>query len=193
MRATIVSPSPKRTRSLGRALGKLLQPGDIVLLTGELGSGKTQFAKGIAQGLGIARPITSPTYNLIYEYRDDRDGRVLLRHFDLYRLEDKRELNDIDYFGLLEDNVVSVVEWGDKFPDALPLDFLLIDFEFENEKERILSYEATGKRRQELMKAVENAAEGAFETGDEEETVEVGILEDEILADEALEEASYGD
>jgi tRNA threonylcarbamoyladenosine biosynthesis protein TsaE len=109
------------------ALGRALQPGDVVLLTGDLGAGKTQFTKGIAQALDIEEAVTSPTFNLVCEY-DSAQG-VTLRHFDLYRLEDETELDDIDYFGLLEGKAICVVEWGDKFPNALPLDYLLVTFE----------------------------------------------------------------
>jgi tRNA threonylcarbamoyladenosine biosynthesis protein TsaE len=124
---TAVSHSPEQTASLGAALGRALRPGDVVLLTGDLGAGKTQFTKGIAQALGIEEAVTSPTFNLVCEY-DSVQG-VTLRHFDLYRLEDEAELDDIDYFGLLEGNAICVVEWGDKFPNALPLGYLLVTFE----------------------------------------------------------------
>ncbi|MCL1847190.1 MAG: tRNA (adenosine(37)-N6)-threonylcarbamoyltransferase complex ATPase subunit type 1 TsaE [Coriobacteriia bacterium] len=154
------SSSPEQTEELGQRLGALLRPGDVVLLTGELGAGKTQLTKGIARVLGVERPITSPTFNLIYEYLDARGERVLLRHFDLYRLEHSEELDDIDYFGLLEDSVVSVVEWGDKFPQALPLDYLLIAFTFEDESTRALRFEAAGKRSQELLMTMEEATDG---------------------------------
>ena len=156
------SSSPEQTEELGRVLGTLLLPGDVVLLTGELGAGKTQLTKGIARSLGVERPITSPTFNLIYEYLDALGERTLLRHFDLYRLEQAQELDDIDYFGLLEDRVVSVVEWGDKFPQALPLDYLLIAFAFEAEDEnaRQLRFEAVGRRSQELLLTIREATDG---------------------------------
>jgi len=141
----IITSSPEQTLELGRALGLAARPGDVILLTGELGSGKTQFTKGIARALGVDRPITSPTFNLIYEYQDATGSQIVLRHFDLYRLEREEELDDIDYFGLLEDAVVSVVEWGDKFPGALPNDYLLVEFAYIDEFTRLLRYQAAGR------------------------------------------------
>jgi tRNA threonylcarbamoyladenosine biosynthesis protein TsaE len=160
MSAEGVSTSEEDTQNLGKTLGALLKPGDVVLLTGDLGAGKTQFAKGIALALGIKKPILSPTFNIVLEYREGQDGRVLLRHFDLYRLEKEEELDDIDYFGMLEDDVISVVEWGDKFSGALPEDYLLIDFVFEDETTRTLRYGAAGKRGQVLLGAVEEVLDG---------------------------------
>jgi len=155
-----ITKSPEETQELGATLGSLLLLGDVLLLTGDLGAGKTQFAKGIAVALGIKRPITGPTFNLIFEYPAGDGGPVVLRHFDLYRLENQEELQDIDYFGLLEDTVVSIVEWGDKFPQALPLDFLLIDFEFVDENKRTLRLKAFGQRSQELLKTITEVFRG---------------------------------
>jgi tRNA threonylcarbamoyladenosine biosynthesis protein TsaE len=140
----LVSASPDQTASFGAALGTALRPGDIVLLTGDLGAGKTRFAQGVARALGVAQAVTSPTFNLVIEYETAGGGR--LRHFDLYRLEYEGELDDIDYFGLLEDDAVSIVEWGDKFPGALPLDYVLVVFEWGDEGKRTLRFEATGPR-----------------------------------------------
>jgi tRNA threonylcarbamoyl adenosine modification protein YjeE len=117
--------SVAETMDLGASLGRELARGDVVLLSGDLGAGKTQFVKGVAQGLGVACPVTSPTFNLMLEY-ELPDGR-LLRHFDLYRIDSSKQLDDIDYFGCLESGALCLVEWGDKFADAMPLDWLGID------------------------------------------------------------------
>jgi tRNA threonylcarbamoyladenosine biosynthesis protein TsaE len=158
-------------------LGALLRPGDVVLLTGDLGAGKTQFTKGIAQALGISQAITSPTFNLVHEYvgagrgEDESAGvgedivvgtneypkNPILRHFDLYRLEDESELDDIDYFGLLEGDVISVVEWGDRFLSALPLDYLLVALTLIDERTRMLRFEAAGTRGLCLLASVKEA------------------------------------
>jgi tRNA threonylcarbamoyladenosine biosynthesis protein TsaE len=155
MTNTFVSPSPEQTKLLGAALGAVLHAGDVVLLTGDLGAGKTQFTKGIARTLGVREAITSPTFNLVLEYSTANGG--LLRHFDLYRLEDVEELADIDYFGLLEGEAISVVEWGDKFSEALPLDYLLVTFALDEGDARRLGLAAAGARGAQLLSAAHEA------------------------------------
>lgn len=149
---TFVSTAPGQTEAFGKALGVLLQGGDIVLLSGDLGAGKTQLTKGIAAALGVKEAITSPTFNIMLEH--EAEAGLLLRHFDLYRLEDESELDDIDYFGLLEDGSISVVEWGDKFPDAVPPDGLVIDFELRHDTVRALHLTALGPQGVQLLSKV---------------------------------------
>jgi tRNA threonylcarbamoyladenosine biosynthesis protein TsaE len=149
MNKLFMTTSPNQTESLGAQLGAVLQSGDVILLTGDLGAGKTQFTKGVARSLGVAQAITSPTFNLMIEYETADGGS--LRHFDLYRLEHEHELDDIDYFGLLESDAVSVVEWGDKFPLSLPLDYLLVIFEMGDKGVRTLRFEATGPRSTQVL------------------------------------------
>lgn len=105
------------TIRLGEAIARLMEMNDCVVLSGDLGAGKTQFAKGFAAGLGVDDEITSPTFNILFEYVGDE---LPLLHFDLYRLDEEDELTDIDFFGLLESGAVCLVEWGDKFPAAMP-------------------------------------------------------------------------
>jgi tRNA threonylcarbamoyladenosine biosynthesis protein TsaE len=167
MSDTLVSLSPKHTILLGAALGELLRSGDVVLLSGDLGAGKTQFAKGVAQALGVAQPVTSPTFNLVLEYETARG--VPLRHFDLYRLESEAELVDLDYFGLLEDAAISIVEWGDRFSAALPLDYLLIVFELRDEDARHLRFEAVGLRATNLLAQLRQKCGGLEEPTASEE------------------------
>ncbi len=121
MRLRIISSSAAETQAAGASLAECLQADDVVLLAGDLGAGKTVIAKGVAQGLGVEAPVTSPTFNILLVYR----GRLTLNHFDLYRLDDPDQLVDMDYFGTLESGGVSIVEWGDRFPSAIPADHLL--------------------------------------------------------------------
>jgi tRNA threonylcarbamoyladenosine biosynthesis protein TsaE len=153
--APVFSTSPEQTEALGEAFGALLRAGDVVLLTGDLGAGKTRFTKGIARELGVEQAVTSPTFNLVHEH--SINGEIVLLHFDLYRLEDASELDDIDYFGLLESSAISVVEWGDRFVTALPLEYLLVAFELLDEQSRALRFEGVGARGTHLLAAAEGA------------------------------------
>jgi tRNA threonylcarbamoyladenosine biosynthesis protein TsaE len=118
----------EQTAALGEALGKVARPGSVVILTGELGAGKTQLVKGMARGMGIEAPVTSPTFNLMLEHQSATGRR--LRHFDLYRLEDAEELEDMGYFEALESDAVAAVEWGDRFPGHMPADWLELRVEY---------------------------------------------------------------
>jgi tRNA threonylcarbamoyladenosine biosynthesis protein TsaE len=101
--------SPNETEAAGEELGRRLRPGDLVLLKGELGAGKTTFVRGIARGCGSAAPVASPTFQLVRIY----PGRLQLAHVDLYRLEEGDELRDLGLDELLDMGAV-VVEWGDR-------------------------------------------------------------------------------
>ncbi len=101
--------SADETRAIGRTLGENLKEGDIVALTGELGSGKTVFAKGIAEGLGVTEEVVSPTFTLQKTYR----GTQTLNHFDLYRIEDEEELTHIGFYDTLGDGI-AVIEWAER-------------------------------------------------------------------------------
>jgi tRNA threonylcarbamoyladenosine biosynthesis protein TsaE len=150
---SITVSSADQTKAAGAQLASLLRPNDVVLLTGELGAGKTQFAQGVATGLGITEAVTSPTFNLIYEYQGSIDGApgLKLYHFDLYRLEDSEQLDDIDYWALIEAGAVSLVEWGNRFADALPEDYLLVDIAVLSDTERRLDCSAQGRRSEAVL------------------------------------------
>lgn len=109
-----VTHGPEETIAVGRELAELLQPGIIVLLTGDLGAGKTTLVKGIAGGFSAARAddVTSPTFTLVHEYRG---ANVLLYHIDLYRIETAKELATLGLEDLQAANAILLIEWGDKF------------------------------------------------------------------------------
>lgn len=115
MRA-FVSRGTDETISLGRRLGAVLRAGDVLVLTGDLGAGKTQLTKGIAQGMGIEDDVTSPTFTIEMVYEGDE---LPLYHFDLYRLADADELDDIGLFDVLGGDGPCVLEWGEQFADEL--------------------------------------------------------------------------
>ena len=129
-------------QALGEAAASLMLGGDVLLLSGDLGAGKTQFTKGVARGLGVTEPVTSPTFNILLVH----EGRLTLNHFDLYRLDHAVQLEDIDYFGTLESDGVSVVEWGDRFPEALPRDGLDIAITITGDEDREVSLRPHGAR-----------------------------------------------
>jgi tRNA threonylcarbamoyladenosine biosynthesis protein TsaE len=112
----------KETYELGVELGKILLPGTVLSLNGDLGAGKTHFTKGIAVGLGIEEYITSPSFTIMNEY----EGRLPLHHFDVYRIENIEEMFEIGFDEYLFGNGICVVEWGDIVKDMLPKDTINI-------------------------------------------------------------------
>lgn len=115
MKTTITTHSESETAASGRELAATLRAGDVVLLYGDLGAGKTAFAKGLAEGLGVASDeVSSPTFTLIQEYRG---GRLTLFHVDLYRLNDPHELDDLGLEEIADDGVLAI-EWAEKLTDA---------------------------------------------------------------------------
>src|SRR3954451_4316317 len=106
----LVSESVERTRALGRALGELARAGDVVLLEGELGAGKTAFTQGIGSGLCVSATIYSPTFTILKEY----EGRLPLYHFDLYRLDEPDELYELGFEDYFRGEGVCVVEWAER-------------------------------------------------------------------------------
>ncbi len=116
--------SPDRTREVGRRLARLLRPGDVVVLSGDLGAGKTTFAQGIGAGLGVRGDVTSPTF-VISRVHPSLVGGPPLVHVDAYRLRGGAELDDLDLAETL-DHAVTVVEWGDGLADSLSADRLRV-------------------------------------------------------------------
>ncbi|HVF13961.1 MAG TPA: tRNA (adenosine(37)-N6)-threonylcarbamoyltransferase complex ATPase subunit type 1 TsaE [Acidimicrobiales bacterium] len=129
------------TRSLAAEVAPLAKPGDLVLLAGDLGTGKTAFVQGFARGLGIVEAVTSPAFVLARLYQ----GRLPLLHLDVYRLEHLQELHDLGISELLDDGAVTVIEWGDVVASALPADFLEVRISpGEADDERLLSFRWVG-------------------------------------------------
>ena len=135
--------------ALGERLGHLLQKDDVLILTGELGAGKTTFTKGLAKGLDIRQMIKSPTYTIVREY----EGRLPLYHLDVYRIGDDPDSIDLDDF--LFGEGVTVIEWGELLGENLPEDYLKLRL-LKKEDGRELVFEAKGKRAQELLEGLQN-------------------------------------
>jgi tRNA threonylcarbamoyladenosine biosynthesis protein TsaE len=141
----ITSRSPEDTKKVAAALTPLLTAGDIILLGGDLGAGKTTFAQGLGRGLGIDGPVTSPTFTLVHSY-ESRTGLRLL-HADLYRLDHLQEVVDLGLPELLEEGAVAVVEWGDLAAPVLLPEYLDIRIAFgERDDERSVIMQPVGPK-----------------------------------------------
>ncbi|MCH8061033.1 MAG: tRNA (adenosine(37)-N6)-threonylcarbamoyltransferase complex ATPase subunit type 1 TsaE [Chloroflexi bacterium] len=156
----LVSHSPERTQALGRALGENARPGDVLLLVGGLGSGKTCLTQGVLWGLGSDEFARSPTFVLVAQY----EARHTLYHMDLYRLETFEEVVDLGLDEMLFGDGVSVVEWADKGAGAFPEIHLLIRLEYVDEETRRISLRPSGSRYEELVQAIKPALAGWQET-----------------------------
>lgn len=146
----LVTRSPRETQALGALLGRLAQPGDVILLVGPLGAGKTCLVQGLARGLGVQDYVTSPSFTIMGEYH----GRMPLYHIDCFRIESPEEAQELgleDYFG---GGGLSVVEWADKVLEALPPQHLLVTLEYLGDRERALRLEARGPRYADLLEAL---------------------------------------
>jgi len=152
-----LSHSPDQTRRLGVRLGELLKPGDLVCLAGDLGSGKTTLAQGIARGWGCLDPVTSPTFVLINEYRRADDTR--LYHFDAFRLSGAGEGNNLGLEDLFEEGPV-LVEWPDRVGEMLPDERLWVRLQWVDESRRELRFESEGPRYDRLLRQFRKAAFG---------------------------------
>ena len=139
---TLLTHGPEETRAVGRTLATLLEPGDIVLLAGPLGAGKTELTKGIAEGLGIEDLVVSPTFTLAREYC----GRLRLLHVDVYRLDREQEVLDLGLDDLSDEEAVTVVEWGDVAASLLPADHLEVRLENlpSSDEDRVVTFTPTG-------------------------------------------------
>lgn len=134
--------SVEETRALAAALAELARPHDLVLLAGDLGAGKTAFVQGFGRGLGVEAPITSPTFTLANEYEG---ARLRVHHLDVYRFEAMAELFDVDLPELLDDEAVTLVEWGDAIAPGVPADFLEIRMLLgDDDDERVLELRCVG-------------------------------------------------
>lgn len=140
---TVLSSSPDDTSKLATGIAELAEAGDLLVLVGDLGAGKTAFSKAYGKALGIDEPMTSPTFTLAREY----EGRLTLHHLDVYRLEQMAEVLDLDLPELLESGGVVLIEWGDAIMAMLPPDFLEIRFTFgEGDDDRSIDLRPVGDR-----------------------------------------------
>ena len=139
----VTTSSPAQTGSLARMLADLAAPGDVLVLVGDLGAGKTAFSKAYGAALGVEEPMTSPTFTLAREY----EGRLRLHHLDVYRLEQMSEVLDLDLPELLDSGGVVLIEWGDVILPMLHADYLEVRFTFgEGDDDRTIELRPVGER-----------------------------------------------
>lgn len=132
--------SPEDTEALGGRLASSLRPGDVVVLAGGLGAGKTLFTRGMATGLGVDESVLSPSFVLVREYRS---GFMPVIHADVYRLGSLNEFDDLDVQEMSKDGVL-VIEWGSAVESALPSDHLRVEFEVHDDGSRTLRFVGEG-------------------------------------------------
>jgi len=159
----LTSRSAGETRETAARLEPLLAAGDVILLGGELGAGKTTFTQGLARAMGITEPVTSPTFTLVRAY--DTPGSIRLVHADLYRLDHLQEVVDLGLTELLE-GAVGVVEWGEAAAPVLVPEYLEVRLDFgDGDDDRILSVAAVGPRWAMRLPEVRRALAGAGTAG----------------------------
>lgn len=140
---TVMTASPESTMELAAKVACTLSPGDLVALTGDLGAGKTMFVKGLARGLGIPEDrVSSPSFVILKEYA----GRIPLYHFDVYRLDEGQFAETVDYRMYFYGDGLSVVEWADKVEHVLPGEYLRVELEYAQKRQRRLRFTARGNR-----------------------------------------------
>lgn len=146
--------STSETVRIGKSIGSLLRPGDVVALVGELGTGKTQFIKGLAEGLGVGKPtyISSPSFTLINEY----PGKVPFYHIDLFRLTSEKEAEELGLEEYFQGEGITAIEWADRIPSLLPDENLWIHIHYTGKNARSLEIIGKGDRYEKLVEELSN-------------------------------------
>lgn len=149
----VTTDSASATQAVGRALARVVEPGAVIALDGDLGAGKTTFVQGFADEMGAVEPVASPTFVLMRAYH----GRLPIYHFDVYRLEGSAQLDDVGAEECFWGDGVSLVEWAERIPEALPPDRIDIVFAHVDESSRTLVIEARGPRHAAMLARMEGA------------------------------------
>ena len=137
----ITTHSAEETRALGAKLASQLQRGDVVLLRGGLGAGKSEFARGVARGLGIQGPVPSPSFTILNMYNE---GRIPLYHFDWYRIHDSDEIGEMGFEEQIGGDGIALIEWGEQAPEYVPDRALAIRIRAVDETTREITMEPQG-------------------------------------------------
>jgi len=156
---SVITSSTEQTEELGRIVGALLEPGDLVCLYGDLGAGKTHFSFGIAQGLEVREQyITSPTFTFVNEY----EGRIPFYHIDLYRLQEPSELEGIGFEEYIDSDGATVIEWAERAESELPDEALSVYLSHVSETSREIGFFADGARYLKLLEDVKTNMKGKY-------------------------------
>lgn len=142
--------SADRATALGAALGRLLRPGDVICLSGQLGAGKTVFSRGVGAGWGATVPLTSPTYNLAHEHERPND-KARLYHLDFYRIRGPRDAETLGIHEILESGDIVLIEWPERILEFLPAERMWIDIMIREDEARVLTFAARGERHCALL------------------------------------------
>jgi len=151
------SRSPEQTRRIGMRLGGALQAGDVICLQGDLGAGKTTFVQGVALGWGSQDAVSSPTFIIVNMYRRGDEARLF--HMDAYRLDSTLEAEELDLDAMLAQGAL-LVEWPERMDGLVPAERLWIQLEPMNGEERKMNFRAKGKRYDDLLDVIRQAAYG---------------------------------
>ncbi len=161
--ASIVSRSAEETARLGEAVGARLAPGDVIVLRGPLGAGKTVFTQGIGRGLGVREHVISPTFTLL---REHTSGRLPLYHVDAYRLAGAVEAYTFGLDEYLYGDGVTVIEWGERVETLLPEEYLAVDLAYGATGERTITLAAQGAHYADILRALTPAQSDSHAPGD---------------------------
>lgn len=137
----MITRSPKETQALGARLAAMLRPGDTMVLNGEMGVGKSEFARGVARGLGITGPVPSPSFTILNAYDE---GTLPLYHFDWYRIRDPEEIREMGMDEQIGGDGVALIEWSERAPEAVPERHLRVDIRALDEETRELTFTPHG-------------------------------------------------
>jgi len=148
MNFIISTKNPEETKKLGKEVGKLAKPGDLLAFYGELGVGKTCFIQGISRELEVQDYVTSPSFTIINEYH----GKIPIYHFDLFRLNNAEEILELGYEEYFYGEGLTVIEWAEKIEQLLPKEYLKIDIKFKDRYERTISFIPQGDRFNKFLK-----------------------------------------
>ncbi|MBE2184892.1 MAG: tRNA (adenosine(37)-N6)-threonylcarbamoyltransferase complex ATPase subunit type 1 TsaE [Anaerolineae bacterium] len=156
----VISHSAEQTGRLGARLGSLLQPGDIICLSGEMGAGKTVFSRGIGAGWGALIPISSPTYTLVHQHVRSRDTEILY-HVDCYRLESEQDVESAGLDDILSRSATIILEWPEQIESFLPGEHLWVTLRHLEGNRRNLLFEGRGRRYEQLLEQFRGVSYGA--------------------------------